>query len=88
MESPTLRILLARLDVLVDQVNTLDEQHPFFVINRDDFAFDAFVFAADDLNCIAVMNLHFSRHISLFGIEEFAAFGPDCQGINRLEYEL
>ena len=82
MESAALRVFLAWLDVLVDQVDAFYQKHPFFVVDGQDLAFDAFVFATDNLNSIAVMNLHFARHISLFGIEEFPALGRDCQDIN------
>lgn len=61
MESTTLGVLLAWFDVLVRQIDALDYQHVVFVIDRQDFARDRLVFAADNLNCIAVMYLHFSR---------------------------
>ena len=84
MKPATLRILLAWLDVLVAQVDAFDQKHLFLVVDRQDLALNAFVFATDNLNCIAVMNLHFSRHISLFGIEEFPASARKCQDINVL----
>ena len=67
MEPATLWVFLAWLDVLVDQVDAFYQKHPFFVVDRDDLALNAFVFSTDYLNCVAVMNLHFSRRIFAFG---------------------
>ena len=63
MEASTLWVFLTRLDVLVRQIDAFDNQGIFLVINRKDFASHGFIFAADDSNRIAVMNLHFSRRI-------------------------
>jgi len=58
MQSATLRVLLAWLDVLVDQVHAFYDQGIGFMINRQDLARDRFVFAADDFNLIAAVNFH------------------------------
>lgn len=61
MKPTTLRVLLAWLDVLVSLVNSFDHQHVFFVIDRQDFARNGFVFAANDRYCVAGVYLHFFR---------------------------
>ena len=58
MQSATLRVLLAWLDVLVDQVHAFYDQGIGLMIDRQNLARDRFVFAADDFNLIAAVNFH------------------------------
>lgn len=63
METTALRIFLAWLDMLVGHIDAFNHQHLFFVVNRKDFTSHILVFSADDPNHIAVVYLHFSRHV-------------------------
>jgi len=61
VKTSALRVLLTWLNVFISQVYAFDDQHLVFVVDRNDFTCHGFVFTTDDCDCIAVVNLHFSR---------------------------
>jgi len=58
VKTTALRILLARSDVLISQVHAFDNQHLTVFIDGNDFAFDAFVFAANHNYRVVFMDFH------------------------------
>lgn len=77
VQPTALGVALARFDVLVDLVDAFYDCLVIGVVNRDNFASLAGIFAAQYLDCVANVNLHLL--LSEIRIKNDPGSGPICQ---------